>query len=221
MEDQEEIRELIAKYLIKEGYGVVLAKQGFEALELFENQDIHLVLLDIMMPGINGFEVLHEIRKISDVPVIILTAKQEEINRLKGFELGVDDYVVKPFSPRELMKRVQVFLRRIYNEGNEIVYQHQNLRLYSKSLMLLKDDKAVDLTAAEYKVLLVLMKNKGQILSREQLIDQAFGGDYEGYDRNIDSFIKRIRNKIEIDSKNPKLLVTKYGVGYVFGGERE
>ena len=217
VEDQKEIRELIAKYLVKEGYEVALASQGFEALELFENQDIHLVLLDIMMPGINGFEVLNEIRKISEVPVIMLTAKQEEIDRLKGFDLGVDDYVIKPFSPRELMKRVQVFLRRIYNEGNEIVYQYQNLRLYSKSLVLLKDDQEIDLTAAEYKVLAALMKNKGQILSREQLIEQAFGGDYEGYDRNIDSFIKRIRQKIEVDPKNPKLLVTKYGAGYIFG----
>lgn len=126
-----------------------------------------------MMPGINGFEVLHEIRKISDVPVIMLTAKQEEIDLLKGFELGVDDYVIKPFSPRELMKRVQVFLRRIYNESDEIVYQHQNLKLYSKSLILMRDDQEIDLTAAEYKVLVALMKNKGQILSREQLIDRA------------------------------------------------
>lgn len=220
VEDQQEIRELIAKYLAKEGYEVILAKQGFEALEQFENQEIHLVLLDVMMPGINGFEVLSEIRKISDVPVIMLTAKQEEIDRLKGFELGVDDYVVKPFSPRELMKRVQVFLKRIYHESNEIVYQYQNLRLYSKSLVLFRDDKEIELTAAEYKVLATFMKNKGQILSREQLIEQAFGGDYEGYDRNIDSFIKRIRQKIEADPKNPKLLVTKYGAGYMFGGEK-
>lgn len=220
VEDQKEIRELISKYLLKEGYEVVLAKQGFEALELFENQDIHLILLDIMMPGINGFEVLSEIRKISDVPVIMLTAKQEEIDRLKGFELGVDDYVIKPFSPRELMKRVQVFLRRIYNDTDEIIYQYQNLKMYSKSLKLLKDNQEIDLTAAEYKVLAALMKNRGQILSREQLISQAFGGDYEGFDRNIDSFIKRIRQKIEVDPKNPELLVTKYGAGYIFGGER-
>lgn len=220
VEDQEEIRELIAKYLIKEGYDVVLAKQGFEALDLFGNQDIHLILLDIMMPGINGFEVLQEIRKISDIPVIMLTAKQEEIDRLKGFELGVDDYVIKPFSPRELMKRVQVFLRRIYNESDEIVYQHRNLKLYAKSQTLLKDNQEIDLTTAEYKLLVALMKNKGQILSREQLIELAFGGDYEGYDRNIDSFIKRIRQKIEADPKNPKLLVTKYGAGYILGGER-
>ena len=218
VEDQKEIRDLIAKYLEKEGYDVVVASQGFEALEIFENQDIHLILLDVMMPGIDGFEVLTQIRKISEVPVIMLTAKQEEIDRLKGFNLGVDDYVVKPFSPRELVKRVQVFLKRIYNEGSEIVYQYQNIRLYTKNLMLMRDQQEIDLTAAEYKVLLALMKNKGQILSREQLIEQAFGAEYEGYDRNVDSFIKRIRQKIEVDPKNPKLLITKYGAGYIFGG---
>lgn len=218
VEDQKEIRDLIAKYLEKEGYDVVVASQGFEALEIFENQDIHLILLDVMMPGIDGFEVLTQIRKISEVPVIMLTAKQEEIDRLKGFNLGVDDYVVKPFSPREIVKRVQVFLKRIYNEGSEIVYQYQNIRLYTKNLMLMRDQQEIDLTAAEYKVLLALMKNKGQILSREQLIEQAFGAEYEGYDRNVDSFIKRIRQKIEVDPKNPKLLITKYGAGYIFGG---
>ncbi len=220
VEDQKEIRDLIAKYLEKEGYDVVVASQGFEALEIFENQDIHLILLDVMMPGIDGFEVLTQIRKISEVPVIMLTAKQEEIDRLKGFNLGVDDYVVKPFSPRELVKRVQVFLKRIYNEGSEIVSQYQNIRLYTKNLMLMRDQQEIDLTAAEYKVLLALMKNKGQILSREQLIEQAFGAEYEGYDRNVDSFIKRIRQKIEVDPKNPKLLITKYGAGYIFGGEK-
>ena len=220
VEDQKEIRDLIAKYLEKEGYDVVVASQGFEALEIFENQDIHLILLDVMMPGIDGFEVLTQIRKISEVPVIMITAKQEEIDRLRGFNLGVDDYVVKPFSPREIVKRVQVFLKRIYNEGSEIVYQYQNIRLYTKNLMLMRDQQEIDLTAAEYKVLLALMKNKGQILSREQLIEQAFGAEYEGYDRNMDSFIKRIRQKIEVDPRNPKLLITKYGAGYIFGGEK-
>ena len=220
VEDQQEIRELIAKYLRNEGYEVVVAKQGFEALEAFENQNIHLILLDVMMPGIDGFQVLEEIRKVSEVPVIMLTARQEEVDRLKGFQLGVDDYVSKPFSPRELIKRIQVFLKRVYHEGNEIVYQYQNIRLFSKSFTLMKDQNQIEITAAEYKVLAAFMKNKGQILSREQLIEQAFGEDYEGYDRNIDSFIKRIRQKIEDDPKNPKLLITKYGAGYIFGGEK-
>lgn len=220
VEDQKDIREVLQKYLLKEGYEVVLAKEGFEALEQFEHQEIHLILLDVMMPGINGFEVLQEIRKTSEIPVIMLTAKQEEVDRLKGFDLGVDDYVLKPFSPRELMKRIQVFLRRIYHDTDEIIYQYKHLKLYAKSFKGYVNDVEVEFTAAEFKVLLAFMKNQGQILSREQLIEQAFGQDYEGYDRNIDSFIKRIRQKIEQDSKNPKLLVTKYGAGYMFGGDK-
>lgn len=219
VEDQKEIRELVSKYLLKEGYEVVAAQDGFEALEIFEQQEIHLLLLDVMMPGISGFEVLEEIRKQSDIPVIMLTAKQEEVDKINGFKLGVDDYVVKPFSPRELMQRVNVFLRRVYHEKDEIIYQYKNLKLYSKSQKVYKEKQEIELTAAEYKVLAALMKNRGQILSREQLIEQAFGEEYEGFDRNIDSFIKRIRQKIEEDAKNPTLLVTKYGAGYIFGGD--
>lgn len=219
VEDQKEISDILMKYIAKEGYGVAVASNGFEALELFGNQEFHLVLLDIMMPGINGFEVLKEIRKISDVPVIMLTAKQEEVDRLKGFETGADDYVIKPFSPRELMKRIQVFIKRIYNETDEIVYIFRDLKLYTKGMKLVKNNNEIVLTVAEYKLLFVLFKNKGQILTREQLIELAYGSDYEGYDRNIDSFIKRIRQKIEDDPKNPKILITKYGAGYIFGGD--
>lgn len=219
VEDQKEISDIVTKYIIREGYGVSVADNGFEALELFGNQEFHLVLLDIMMPGINGFEVLKQIRKISDIPVIMLTAKQEEVDRLKGFETGADDYVVKPFSPRELMKRIQVFLKRIYHETDEIVYQYKDLSLHTKGMKLYKNDKEIILTAAEYKLLFILFKNKGQILTREQLISLAYGENYEGYDRNIDSFIKRIRQKIEEDPRSPKILITKYGAGYIFGGE--
>lgn len=219
VEDQKEIREILMKYISNEGYEVAVACNGFEALELFGYQEFHLVLLDIMMPGISGFEVLKEIRKISDVPVIMLTAKQEEVDRIKGFETGADDYVIKPFSPRELMKRIQVFLKRVYNETDEIVYSFRDLKLYTKGMKLVKNENEIVLTAAEYKLLFVLFKNKGQILSREQLIELAYGSDYEGYDRNIDSFIKRIRQKIEDDPKNPNILITKYGAGYIFGGE--
>ncbi|MBH1939840.1 response regulator transcription factor [Mobilitalea sibirica] len=219
VEDQKEISDVLKKYIAKEGYGVAVANHGFEALELFGDREFHLILLDIMMPGINGYEVLKEIRKTSDVPVIMLTAKQDEVDRLKGFEIGADDYVIKPFSPRELMKRIQVFLKRVYQEADEIIYSFKNLKLYTKSMKLIKNDNQIALTAAEYKLLFVLFKNKGQVLTREQLIELAYGNDYEGYDRNIDSFIKRIRQKIEDDPKNPKILITKYGAGYIFGGD--
>jgi len=219
VEDQIEISDIVAKYLAKEGYSVCVANNGFEALDYFNKQDFHLVLLDIMLPGINGFEVLKEIRKISEVPVIMVTAKQEEIDRLKGFEIGADDYVIKPFSPRELMKRIQVFLKRIYHESEEKIYKCEDLSLHTKSMKLFKGDIEIIITSAEYKLLLVLFKNKGQVLTREQIINLAYGDTYDGYDRNIDSYIKRIRQKIENNPKDPEILTTKYGAGYVFGGE--
>ena len=219
VEDQREISDIVSKYLAKEGYSVCVANNGFEALDYFNKQDFHLVLLDIMLPGISGFDVLKEIRKISEIPVIMVTAKQEEIDRLKGFEIGADDYVIKPFSPRELMKRIQVFIKRIYHESDEIIYKCVDLSLHTKSMKLFKADKEIPITSAEYKLLLVLFKNKGQVLTREQMINLAYGDTYDGYDRNIDSYIKRIRQKIENNPKSPEILTTKYGAGYVFGGE--
>lgn len=218
VEDQKEISSIVAKYLAKEGYNHFVANDGFEALEYFSSHDCHLILLDVMMPGIDGFEVLKEIRKISDVPVIMLTAKQEEVDRLKGFDTGADDYVVKPFSARELMRRVKVLLKRIYHENEEIILNHRTFSLHTKSMKLFNKDLEIMITSVEYKLLLTLFKNIGQVLSREQLINLAFGQEYEGYDRNIDSYIKRIRQKIEADPRKPKYLITKYGAGYVFGG---
>lgn len=218
VEDQKEISEIVSKYLDKEGYGYYLAKDGFEALNIFNNNVIHLVLLDVMMPGIDGFEVLKEIRKISDVPVIMLTARQDEVDRLRGFDTGADDYVVKPFSVKELMRRIRKLLQRIYHDSDEIVYQCRNLSLHTKSMKLYKQDEEIKITTSEYDLLLVMFKNQGQVLTREQLIEQAYGFEYEGYDRNIDSYIKRIRQKIEVDPGNPRILVTRYGSGYMFGG---
>ena len=220
VEDQNEISSIIIKYLAKEGYDYHLAENGFEALEIFSKSVFHLVLLDIMMPGINGFAVLHELRNISQVPVIMLTAKQEEVDRIKGFVEGADDYVIKPFSPRELMQRIKVIFRRVYNVSDEIILQSGELKLYTNSMKLQKNGKDISITATEFKLMNTFMKNTGRVLTREQLIEQSFGFDYDGYDRNIDSYIKRLRIKIEEDPKNPSILITRYGVGYVFGGEQ-
>jgi len=173
----------------------------------------------VMMPGIDGFEVLEKLRMVSDVPIIMLTAKQDEIDRLKGFKGGADDYVTKPFSPRELISRIKVFLRRVYDDADQLIVRVGKLSLYSKSMRVESNGKVIDLTASEFKLLYAFMRHKGQILSREQLIELAFGNDYQGIDRNIDSHIKRLRHKIDTDSDAPKYLVTKYGAGYVFGGE--
>lgn len=221
VEDQQEIRTIVEKYLLKEGYAVVTAKDGFEALDAFSSHAVHLVLLDIMMPGIDGFEVLKEIRHVSEIPVIILTARQSEVDRVRGFRTGVDDYVVKPFSAKELMLRVQRLLMRVYHESDEIVYRCEGLSLHTGGMKLYCGDEEIPLTTAEYQLLHALFRNQGRVMSREQLIRQAYGEDYEGYDRNIDSYIKKIRQKIEADPRNPKILVTKYGAGYLFGGAKQ
>lgn len=219
IEDKTEISSIVKKYIQKEGYLCEIAENGLEALDLFSREKYHLLILDIMMPGIDGFEVLSSIRQISDVPIIMLTAKEEEVDRIKGFDKGADDYVVKPFSPRELMRRVKVFLKRTYHLSDEIVIQSGKIKLYTESMKLIINEQEVPLTTTEFKLLYELMRNMNHILSRDQLIDLAFGADYEGFDRNIDSYIKRIRQKIEKDPKNPVYLRTKYGQGYVFGGD--
>lgn len=218
VEDEKDISEIVNIYMKKEGFNVFEANDGFKALEIFNTEDIHLVLLDVMMPGIDGFEVLEKIRNISEIPIIMVTAKQEEIDRLNGFEKGADDYVIKPFSVKELVKRVNAILKRVYKENLDIVYTHKNLKLELNSMKLYKNDEEVIITAAEFSLLMVFFKNKNQILSREQIIHLAYGSEYEGYDRNIDSYIKKIRQKIEDNPKEPKFLVTKYGAGYMFGG---
>jgi len=221
VEDESEISSIVMKYIEKSGYECRLAENGFEALELFSSQHFHLIILDVMMPGIDGFEVLARIREISDVPIIMLTAKQEEVDRIKGFEEGAGDYVVKPFSPRELISRIKVFLKRIYNYGDEMILTSGQLRLFTSSMKLFQGEEEIELTSTEFKLLHVLMRNMNQVLTREQLIELAFGIDYEGFDRSIDTYIKRIRQKIEPDPKHPLYLKTKYGSGYVFGGEIE
>ena len=218
VEDEKDISEIVNLYMKKEGFNVFEANDGFKALEIFNREDIHLILLDVMMPGIDGFEVLEKIRNISEVPIIMVTAKQQEIDRLNGFEKGADDYVIKPFSVKELVKRANAILKRVYKENLDIVYTHENLKLELNSMKLYKNDEEVIITAAEFSLLMVFFKNKNQILSREQIIHLAYGLEYEGYDRNIDSYIKKIRQKIEDNPKEPKFLVTKYGAGYMFGG---
>ncbi|WZL80567.1 response regulator transcription factor [Vallitaleaceae bacterium 9-2] len=218
VEDEADISSIVMKYIEKNGYEGRLAENGFEALELFSEERFHLVVLDIMMPGIDGFEVLARIREISEVPVIMLTAKQEEVDRIKGFEEGADDYVVKPFSPRELISRIKVFLKRIYNDNDELILSYEDLKLYTSSMKLYRGKEEIELTSTEFKLLFVMMRNMNQVLTREQIIESAFGMDYEGFDRSIDTYIKRIRQKIEPNPKQPLYLKTKYGSGYVFGG---
>ena len=219
VEDEVEISEVIQKYIEHEGYNYKVVENGFQALEAFNQDTFHLVLLDVMLPGIDGFQVLKEIRTISSVPIIMITAKRQEVDRLKGFDEGADDYVVKPFSPRELIKRIKVFFKRIYNESDEVILHIDQFKLFLNSRKLFKNDEEIEITATEFQLLQAFMNNKGIVLTRERLIELAFGYEYEGFDRNIDVYIKRLRNKIEENPSQPKYLVTKFRAGYVFGGE--
>ena len=222
IEDEKNISEIVAKYLEKEGYTTLIANDGIEGLALFRDSNPDLVISDVMMPTIDGFEVLREIRLISDVPVIMLTAKQEEVDRLKGFENGADDYVTKPFSPKELVRRVMVILKRTYKaiEDKQVLIEGE-LKLDLNKQKLYKNEDEIDITSKEFQIIYAFFKNPRQILSREQLIELAFSNDFDGFDRTIDAHIKKIRHKIEEDTKNPKYLKTKYGAGYIFGGSDE
>ena len=222
IEDEKNISEIVEKYLLKEGYATLIANDGIEGLALFRDSNPDLVISDVMMPTIDGFEVLREIRLISDVPVIMLTAKQEEVDRLKGFENGADDYVTKPFSPKELVRRVMVMLKRTYKaiEDKQVLIEGE-LKLDLNKQKLYKNEDEIDITSKEFQIIYAFFKNPRQILSREQLIELAFSNDFEGFDRTIDAHIKKIRHKIEEDTKNPKYLKTKYGAGYIFGGSDE
>ena len=222
IEDEKNISEIVAKYLEKEGYTTIIANDGIEGLALFRDSNPDLVISDVMMPTIDGFEVLREIRLISDAPVIMLTAKQEEVDRLKGFENGADDYVTKPFSPKELVRRVMVMLKRTYKaiEDKQVLIEGE-LKLDLNKQKLYKNEDEIAITSKEFQIIYAFFKNPRQILSREQLIELAFSNDFDGFDRTIDAHIKKIRHKIEEDTKNPKYLKTKYGAGYIFGGSDE
>jgi len=220
VEDEGEIRDVVARYLENSNFEVYKAKDGFEGLSLFEEVSPDLMILDVMMPGITGFDVLKNIRRISNIPIIMLTAKQEEVDRLTGFEMGADDYISKPFSVKELVKRVEVILKRVYGDHNSLPkLMCKDLILDTQKQILLKGEIEIEITSKEYKLLYVFFNNQNRLLAREQLIEKAFGDMYDGFDRNIDSYIKKIRRKIESDTRNPKYLKTKYGSGYIFGDD--
>lgn len=220
VEDEKNIREIVKKYLEASGYTVVIAEDGLEGLYQFNEKSIDLAILDLMMPKMDGFELLKEIRNISDIPVILLTAKKSEVDRLNGFDYGADDYVIKPFSPKELIKRVEVLIRRVYGQGDlEGIISVGPLALNLKNQTLHYKDEKIDITATEFKLLRTFFENVNQVLSREQLIEKSFGYNYEGFNRSIDAHIKRIRQKIAINPDVPEYIHTKYGAGYIFKGD--
>lgn len=222
VEDEKNILEVIEAYLLKEGFRVITAEDGEMALELFKTEKIHLIVLDLMLPKLSGEEVCTTIRATSDIPIIMLTAKVDEDDKIEGLTIGADDYITKPFSPRELVSRVKALLRRSYRDSNplaeKLVFNDGDLEVDIDKMIVRKKRENIYLTSNEFKILSSLLTRPGQVFSREQLIELAFGYDYDGFDRTIDTHIKNIRQKIEDNPKSPNYIITVYGVGYKFGG---
>ena len=212
VDDEQKIREIISKYAQFEGYSVEEAPNGMTAIEMFKEKDYDLIILDVMMPDLDGFSVCRELRKHSRTPVIMLSARGEEYDRIHGFEVGIDDYVVKPFSPKELMLRVSAVLKRT-NSISDDVYEYKGLKVNLAGRIVYIDGKKTDLTPKEYDLLFYLIKNKGIALTREKLISNVWGYDFFGDDRTLDTHIKLLRKNL---GEYAGLIVTLRGVGYRF-----
>jgi DNA-binding response OmpR family regulator len=220
IEDEEKVSEILKAYLEKEGYGVYCTTKGLEGIKLFEKIEFNLVILDLMLPDISGEEVCSVLRKMSEVHIFMLTAKSTLEDRIEGLNLGADEYLVKPFSPRELTARVNSLFRRLnINKFETKAYNNGDLEInYEKRIVKVKGEE-ISLTPNEFDILHILSSNKGKAFSREQLIERIMGIDFQGFDRTIDVHIKNIRKKIEDDSRNPKYILTVTRIGYKFGGE--
>lgn len=216
IEDEKGLQDILKTYLEKNGYSAFIAGDGRSGLELIEKYDISLVILDVMLPDMDGWRVLRELRETSDVPVIMLTARGEEYDKLLGFELGADDYVVKPFSPRELIARIKALLKRVDKGGAKNVLEWKGIVLDIDSREVYVDGNKVDFTPKEFDLLKYLMENKGRAITREQCLERVWGYDFYGDLRTVDTHIKQIREKL---GDKRYLVKTVWGIGYKLDGE--
>ena len=216
IEDEAGIAEPLVYQLEKAGYSVVWSVDGREGLDRFEADGADLVLLDLMLPGVSGEDVCRAIRRVSDVPIIMLTAKDDEVDKVVGLEIGADDYVTKPFSTRELIARIKAVLRRRRTPVATETLESGGIRLDPERREVTVNGELVHLPKKEFDLLEVLMENAGRVVTRETLIDQVWGTDYFGDMRTLDVHIKRLRAKCEEDPRDPKHLITIRGVGYRF-----
>ena len=220
VEDERKLRELLRSYLERDGLAVVSAGTGADALELMRTANPDLLVLDLGLPDVTGETVATEVRRTSNVPIVMLTAKAEEADRIRGLELGADDYVTKPFSPREFVLRVRAVLRRgtqLTGEAGARSYGQGRLSIDEPTRRVTVDGRPIDLTPTEWGILTTLATVPGRVYSRAELINRTRGYEFEGYERSVDSHIKNLRRKLEPDGANPSIVLTVLGAGYRLG----
>jgi len=218
VDDEKKIAEILKAYLERDGYQVSTAYDGQSALELAQSNSPDLIILDLMLPKVSGWDVCRELRKESDVPIIMLTARDDTTDKIIGLELGADDYVTKPFDPKEIISRVRAVFRR--TEGKAIpktTIKIGDIIIDIDKRLMHRGGRTIDLTPIEFELLRVMAENPGRVYSRMQLLDRVQGDAYEGYERTIDSHIKNLRKKLELDPEHPEYIITVYGVGYKVG----
>ena len=219
VDDESRMRKLVSDFLTRDGYEVIEAGDGEEAVEIFfQNKDIAVILLDVMMPKMNGWEVCREIRETSKVPIIMLTAKSDESDELQGFDLGVDEYISKPFSPKILVARVEAILRRTNKAAGEEILETGGIRMDKTAHMVTVDGAHVDLSFKEFELLAYFMENEGIALSREKILNHVWNYDYFGDARTIDTHVKKLRNKM---GEKGEYIKTIWGMGYKFSVDPE
>jgi len=222
VDDDVKLVKLLQTYFKKEGYLTYSANDGLDALQVVRERKPDIIVLDLMLPGLDGLTVCRRIRKDNDIPIIMLTARDEESDRLVGLEIGADDYVTKPFSPKEVVARVKAILRRA---NKEVVRSEQikagTLIIDLERHQITNGGQIVDVTPTEFKIMELLAANVSKVYSRLQIVEQIQGYSFEGYERTIDAHIKNLRRKIESNSKAPQYIQTVYGIGYKFVGEAD
>ena len=212
VDDEVLIRDVVKTYSEKEGFNVFEAENGIEALDIMANENIDIIVLDIMMPKMDGLSFLEKVRKVKNIPVIILSARNDEYDKLKGFDLQADDYLTKPFSPKELMARIKAILKRSGKDLSEL-YEYKYFRIDYKAHAVFIDNKEIKLTLKEYELLCFFVSNPNIVLTRNQLLNKIWGYDFYGDDRTIDTHVKMLRNSL---GKYRDLIITVRGVGYKF-----
>ncbi|MBP5445250.1 MAG: response regulator transcription factor [Acholeplasmatales bacterium] len=216
VDDETKIQLVLKEYASFEGYEADLASNGMDAIEMAKKNDYDLIIMDVMMPGLDGFSAVKEIKKEKDVPVLMLSARSEEYDKLHGFEIGIDDYVTKPFSPKEVMLRVNAITRR--NKKKNDLRKYNGLVIDMPGRNVYVDDKKIELTPREYELLFYLVTNEGIVVTREQLLSRVWGYDYFGDDRTVDTHIKMLRNNL---GPYRDYIVTARGLGYKFEPEKK